>query len=282
MNNPPNLSISTLMTRYEGVLLDSFGVLLDSSGAINGAAEMIEHFHKHDYPYLVLTNDASRSAARKASWYKKVGIPISEDRIMTSGSMLKYWFQTQQWQDKPCVVLGPEDSKDYARQAGALLVDPGDDSAEVIIACDDAGYPFLESIEAVMSQIFRAIEDQRHIDLLLPNPDLIYPKGNRQFGFTSGSIALLLEEAITLRYPDLNMKFTRLGKPCTPIFEAAAAQMGTRKLLMVGDQLRTDIKGALDFGIDAALVDTGLTQWGTHTSGALRPTWLLPSLHPSS
>ena len=48
------------------------------------------------------------------------------------------------------------------------------------------------------------------------------------------------------------------GKPETPIYEAAFARFGTRKALMVGDRLDTDIKGAVAAGIPSLQVLTGV------------------------
>lgn len=282
-DQPQTTTLRHLCAHHEGFLLDSFGVLLSSAGAIDGAREMIEHFHRQDIPYLVLTNDASRHASTKAAWYKKLHIPIPEEKILTSGALLQGWFARKQLMGRACVVLGPQDSHDYVKAAGGHIVAPGDDSAEVIVACDDAGYPFLEAVEAVLSQIFRAIDQGRSLHLVLPNPDLIYPKGEGEYGLTSGSVALLLEDAIALRYPDLSLRFERLGKPHAPIFEAAIERLGTRNLVMIGDQLRTDVLGAQKMGLASALVDTGLTRWGHHTDASpVRPTWLLPSLRPDA
>ena len=43
------------------------------------------------------------------------------------------------------------------------------------------------------------------------------------------------------------------------IFEAAARLTGTRDMVMLGDTLETDIRGANAFGIDSALVAGGVT-----------------------
>ena len=54
-------------------------------------------------------------------------------------------------------------------------------------------------------------------------------------------------------------------------------------MVMIGDQLETDIRGAMDFGIDAALVGTGVTQAGGNDIAAyLRPTYYLQSIAPDS
>jgi ribonucleotide monophosphatase NagD (HAD superfamily) len=63
------------------------------------------------------------------------------------------------------------------------------------------------------------------------------------------------------------------------MFERAVAAAGTRRVVLIGDQLATDIRGANDFGIDSALVGTGLTrlerEWADDDP---RPDWLLETL----
>ena len=50
--------------------------------------------------------------------------------------------------------------------------------------------------------------------LILPNPDLIYPRGEHSFGIAAGGVALLFEAALRRRYPGRDdLAFVRLGKP---------------------------------------------------------------------
>ncbi len=54
---------------------------------------------------------------------------------------------------------------------------------------------------------------------------------------------------------------------------------GNRDMVMIGDQLETDIKGARAFGLDAVWVATGVTaQIQTTVPAHLRPTYLLRKL----
>jgi ribonucleotide monophosphatase NagD (HAD superfamily) len=53
-------------------------------------------------------------------------------------------------------------------------------------------------------------------------------------------------------------------------------------MVMVGDQLETDIRGARAFGLDAVLVMTGVTEDVSDAADEVRPTYLLPSLSTSA
>jgi hypothetical protein len=70
---------------------------------------------------------------------------------------------------KRCIVLGPEDSRRYVERAGGVVVPPGE-SFEVLVVGDEAGFPFLETVDAVLTGLFRDLDRGEHPALLLPNP----------------------------------------------------------------------------------------------------------------
>ena len=99
------------------------------------------------------------------------------------------------------------------------------------------------------------------VALLLSNPDLVFPKEADTYGFTGGAIALILEASLARLFPERAPRFTCLGKPNAAMFEQARRLAGTDNLVMVGDQLETDIRGANAAGIDSVLVETGVGRW---------------------
>lgn len=268
-----------LATAYDAVLLDAYGVLNDSQDALPGAAAMLERFRAEDVAHYVVTNDASRLPRTIAERFARLGLgAVDPDRIITSGSLLDRYFADQGLAGARCVVLGPDDSARYVQQAGGEVVGVADGGpVDVVAVCDDGGYPFLETLEATLSLLFRHFDRDEAVRLVLPNPDLIYPKPRGAFGFTSGAAALLLEAGLARRYPTRKPRFDRLGKPFTPMFEEAVRRAGSSKLLMVGDQLETDIAGARAAGLDAALLRTGVTHWDER-DGSIAPTYVIDRL----
>ena len=63
----PRIDVETLLRRYEVVLLDAYGVLVHSGGALPGAAHLVDRLNGAGKPYYVLTNDASKLPATAAS-----------------------------------------------------------------------------------------------------------------------------------------------------------------------------------------------------------------------
>ena len=271
-------TMQELIARYPVILFDSFGVLASSNAVLPGAVELIANLNATGKTYFVLTNDASALPESRSENYAKLALNIKPEQIITSGSLLSRYFADEHLQGLRCVILGPEDSVRYVQIAGGEVVPIGADFDAVVIG-DQSGFPFLETMDQVMTDLFRKTDNGENVRLILPNPDLIYPDGDG-FGFASASIAMLLESALKLRYPERDdLHFIRLGKPHEAIFAEALRRSGTRDMVMIGDQLETDIKGANDFGLDSVLVGTGIAaldlSWAPES---MRPTYTLRSL----
>lgn len=270
-------SADRLVEGYDGVLLDAYGVLLDKSGAMPGAARFLSHLTGSGRPWLVLTNSASRLPETFAAELAEAGLPVPADRIQTSGMLLADWFAERGLQGARALVLGPEDSAEYVRRAGGRVTEAAARTdAEVLVIADQKGFDCLEAMDHALSMVLRRLDAGLPLHILLCNPDLIYPVAPGLYGFTAGGLAAMLEAVIRERYPDLRNPVVPLGKPHAPLFEAARRRLPGR-LLMIGDQLATDILGANRCGIDSALVGTGLCR-GIDGNGSVHPTWFLPSL----
>lgn len=276
--NIPFATPADLMARYEVLLLDAYGVLVSLDGALPGARELIAELNRRDKPYWLVSNTAARLPEHAAERYRGFGLDIPAERILTSGLLLKPYFQSASLAGRRCLVLGPEDSHRYVELAGGLPVRRGEDF-EVLVLADQAGFPLLETLDWLLSSLIEKLDKGMTVPMILPNPDLIFPKATG-YGITSGSLAVLLEAVLGQRYPQRrDAGFVRLGKPHPALFETAEHLAGSREMVMVGDQLETDIRGALDFGIDSALVLGGVAGgYPVLDFSAIKPTWLLSSL----
>ena len=272
------VSIDDLVERYSALLFDAYGVLSYSVGALPGAVEIVGRLNRLGKPYYVLTNDASALPENRAARYRKVGLNVSVERIITSGSLLKGYFAENDIQGAKCAVLGTEDSAEYVRRAGGAVVVSPADGFDALVVGDQSGFPFVAGLNAVVTELFRKLDAGDVPRLVLPNPDLVYPNDDG-FGIASGSVALIIEAALRQRYPERSgLEFERLGKPNGAIFEAALRRTGTRDMVMLGDTLETDIRGANAFGIDSVLVAGGVTPANGLDRAADVPTYWLRGL----
>ncbi len=273
---PRSVTVGDLLATHDALLLDAYGVLVDGAGALPDAPAFIAELTRRGTPYAIVTNDASRSPATYVRRFAGMGLPIPAERIVTSGSLLPGYFRDRGLAGARTIVLGTEDSYRYVIQGGGepVALVPGVEIDAVAI-CDDAGTPFLDGIELALSAIVRAIEAGRRPALVLPNPDLVYPKGAGELGFTAGAMALLVEAALARRFRDPTLVFDRLGKPAPHLFAEGKRMLGATSPVMVGDQLETDVAGALSAGISVALL-AGISRW--NPSSAITPTYLLERL----
>jgi len=257
----PSITPTEIIQKYDAILLDAFGVLVYQYQPMPGAVQFIQHLNAIGKPYFILTNDAAHSLPSSVARFAKLGFSMREEQIITSGSLLKSYFQDHDLQGHGCVVLGTNDSRGYVVEAGGKIIPiEQDQDWDVLVACDEMGYPFLETVDAAISGLFHKLDRGESVHLLVTNPDLIYRKNELMFGITSGSIALIIEAALKLRYAEnTSLGFIRLGKPYAPIFQEAYRRSGTKRMVMIGDQIPYDIRGAKNFGIDAVLMGTGVT-----------------------
>jgi HAD superfamily hydrolase (TIGR01459 family) len=274
MPKPPVRShFLDLLDRYDAILLDAYGVLVNLDGALPGAAGWIDELNRRGKPYWLVSNTAARLPESAAVRYQGFGLAIPAEHILSSGMLLTPYFARHDLVGRRIRLLGPADSVRYAELAGGVVVDAGEDFDALVVA-DQAGFDFVAAVDEVLSRLFMKIDAGQSAPLILPNPDLVYPTA-QGCGITSGAVALMIEAALQRRYPDrTDLRFVGLGKPHPDLFEEAIRRVGSRNVLMVGDQLETDILGANRVGIDSALVPGGITG-NRYGSADARPTYVL-------
>jgi HAD superfamily hydrolase (TIGR01450 family) len=286
---PIATSTRELLDRYDGVLLDIYGVIVDAAGTLPGARELIGELDRRRMPYVFVTNDASRSIATYVDKLAALGIDIDGSRFVTSGSLVRGYFARRGLTGARTCVLGTPDSATFVREGGGQIVTLEQGlELDVLAVCDDAGFDFLPGMEWALSAVVRAVDAGRRPALVLPNPDVVYPKSTGELGVTAGAIALVIEAALARRFPRERLVFDRLGKPEPHLFEEGARRLAIAvdRLVMIGDQLETDIAGANAAGCASALLSGAISRWDAAVASegdapaAATPTWLLDRLWP--
>ncbi len=282
-------TIRELADRYEVLLFDSYGVLVNESTGLPGARELIEWLESSGKSYFIVTNDASRSIESRAGKFVQQGVPVPQQRIVNSGCLIPTYFQQNDLSGAPTAVFGSSDSIDYVKEGKAEPV-PFDrmSEAEVFVLADDSGFDWRHEVNALVSTLNQKVLNSEPFKLLLPNPDLIYPSGEQTYSFAAAALADMVEAALIRLFGDApEHRFVRLGKPHAPIFDEALRRAGASRnshsAVMIGDQLETDIAGAVAYGLPSAIVTTGINR--LHTVEELselpadhRPDYLLTSL----
>ena len=84
--------------------------------------------------------------------------------------------------------------------------------------------------------------------MVCTNPDLVVDKGDTR-EYCAGTIAKLFEE--------INGKVIYFGKPYPPVYNLST-NIKNKKVLCIGDNLNTDIKGANIQNFDSLLITDGI------------------------
>jgi HAD superfamily hydrolase (TIGR01450 family) len=156
--------------------------------------------------------------------------------------------------------LGTENSAHYILQSGLEnisvrnidLENINDISAFVFL--DDEGFDWNTDINKTINLLRR-----KNIPVIVANSDKLYPVSKNDVAVAAGGIAKMVESS-------LNKKFIYFGKPDTQMFTYAynrLKRLGVytkKEILMVGDNLNTDILGGNKFGVKTMLVLSGNTR----------------------
>lgn len=254
-----------LCQEYDGFLLDAYGVLVDSDGILPGADAFLQRLRDLGKPFRVISNDASTTPEAKVETWQRRGLRVEAELLLTPWHVLASPDTPVSLEGLGCFLIGTPLSRMMLWSAGGELVDKADRLDALVIA-DELDHHVLHRCDEGLSLVVESLKAGREPRLILVNPDLIYPSA-RGFGFTCGSLALMFEASLE-RLFGRPFSFTAIGKPQPYLFELGLSELGCRpeRVVMIGDQLETDIAGALSAGIQPALIGTGLTPLTEATS----------------
>jgi HAD superfamily hydrolase (TIGR01450 family) len=282
---PTQTDVSSLIDRYDALFFDSFGVLVDGVDALPSAIDLVDRMNAEGANYFVVTNDASASLATRIKKFTRQGLNIPIERIVNSGGLIAGYFEQNDLAGRPTLVLGTQDAKDYTTAAGAKLVElDGETEPDVVVLGHSGPHDWESTLKSLLTLFSRRFTENNPVQLVLPNPDFIYPNGPGVFGFGAAAFADLLEQALKRLHGNHQaLVASKLGKPYSPIFNEAIKRTGSKNVVMIGDQLETDILGANRAGIDSAVVSTGINRRITpdefaEVADELTPRYILASL----
>ena len=241
-----------LAARYDGFILDLWGVIHDGVSPYPGAVDCLRRLRAAGRPAVLLSN-APRRAQVAAEAMRGMGIGADlYTGIVTSGEVTHQLLRSREIPGlgaaRRLYHLGPERDRNVfadldlvavARAAEAdFLLNTGPDDTRSptetgpyeaeLRACLDAGLP-----------------------MLCANPDLEVIRGGRR---------LICAGALALRYQEMGGTAIWIGKPDRQVYRPVLDLLGLapERVLAVGDSLRTDIAGAKAAGIDSAWVLGGI------------------------
>ncbi len=252
------ITAAQLSERYDGFLFDAYGVLVDSDGVLPGADDFLRRLRDLGKPFRIISNDASTTPEAKVERWAGRGLYLEAERLITPWQVLQSEETPVSLQGLGCFLIGTPLSRMMLWMAGGELVDTAE-AMDALVIADEVDDHVMHRCDEALSLVVKAIEAGRDPRLILVNPDLIYPSA-RGFGFTAGSLALMFEASLE-RLFGRPFRFTPIGKPQPYLYELGLSHLGVprERVAMIGDQLETDVRGALGVGIQPVLIGTGIT-----------------------
>jgi len=223
-----------------GYLIDMDGVIYRGSEPIDGAADFIRCLVEEHIPYLFLTNNSAYTPLDVVVKLRKFGIETTSEHVYTS-ALATAEFVHHQRPNGTAFVIGE----------GGLLTALSDvgyassrDKPDYVIVGEGRVLNY-----ELVEQAHRLIDSGSH--LISTNSDTWCPTDNGPRP-GCGSIVAMIEAAT-------GRKAYHVGKPNPFMMRAARKRIGLRtdEVIMVGDTMETDIRGATDLGFQSILVLTG-------------------------
>ena len=228
----------------QALLFDMDGVLYNSEEPIPGSAETLAWVRSREIPHLFVTNTTSRGRDALAAKLARFGIPASPSEIMTPCEAAADWLRSR---GATNVALFLRPAARPAFDGLDLLPDDAESGAHYVVIGDLASaWDF-----ATLNRAFR---------LLHANPEApLIALGMTRYWKAADGISLDVAPFVAALEHATGRKALVLGKPSAEFFQAAADRLDVpnREIVMVGDDIESDIAGAQLAGMRAALVRTG-------------------------
>ncbi|MDD1716628.1 MAG: TIGR01458 family HAD-type hydrolase [Methanoregulaceae archaeon] len=243
------------------LLIDIDGVLYVGDTAITGANDALGYLREKGYRFRFVSNTTRKSRKSISTYLMGMGIVIPESMIFTpllaAADYMKSRGRTR------CHLLGTPDIAAELRSQGITL-DSGDVDYVVV---GDAGDAF--SYEQ-MNGAFR---------LLLEGAMLLALEKDR-YWMGQGGLQLSAGPFVTALEYASGKSAQVIGKPAPQFFSLALDSMDALpgESAMIGDDITTDIGGAMALGMKGILVRTGKFRPEAIAGAGIKPTHVIDSI----
>ena len=235
---------------YDVLLCDLWGVVHNGIAAFPQACDALVRFRAERGPVILITN-APRASESVQRILDRLGVPRDTyDAIVSSGDVTNGIVAGRLPQS--VFHLGPP--RNSSIFAGLDVVFAPAETADYVV-CSGL---FDDTVETPQNyrELLAALRE-RGLFMVCANPDVFVERGD-ELVYCAGALA----DA----YAALGGEVLYCGKPYAPIYDAAlgkaAALRGRatplKRVLAIGDSVRTDLKGAASFGVDCLFVVSGL------------------------
>ena len=249
-----------------GCLIDMDGVIYRENQLIPGASEFVDALLAAGTPFLFLTNNSAPTAEDLSVRLRHLGVRGLSPRHFYTSGMNTAEFLGETHPSCTAFVVG---------EGGLVTALHEHRIASDAISPD---YVVVGEGAATTERLTKAHElIEKGARLLATNPDNWCPVGSQKTRPGAGAIAAFLEASTGRRA-------YYLGKPNGYMFQRARRRLADTfrtqpaEVIMIGDTMETDIRGAVEAGLHGYLVLTGSTQLEDVGDYVYQPTRILQSV----
>ena len=239
--NLDNVGLKSIVNNYDIFYIDLWGVVHNGETLYKNAIETLEKITKEKKQYVLLTN-APRPNSSVNLILEKMGMDKEiRGKIYSSGEASLSYLK-KNFLNKKFFHIGPP------RDFDLFLDFKKDKTTEIKESSYLLCTGLFEEQGEDLNYHKRLLKE--HIDkkMICTNPDLIVDKGKKR-ELCAGSVALVFEK--------MGGEVIYFGKPFPAVYNQSINNKN-KKVLSIGDNLNTDIKGANLLNYDSLLISNGI------------------------
>ena len=239
--NLDNNGLKSIADNYDIFYIDLWGVIHNGINLHKNALEALEEITKAKKQYVLLTN-APRPNKTVKSFLEKMGMKEEMRKNVYSSGEAALSYLKKNFLDEKFFHLGPP------RDFDLFLDFKKNKTAEIkkssYLLCTGLFEDHSNDLE-YYKKLFKEHLDKK---MMCTNPDLIVDRGNKR-ELCAGSVASVFEK--------MGGEVIYFGKPFPAVYNQSINNEG-KKILSIGDNLNTDIKGANLLNYDSLIVSNGI------------------------
>ena len=252
----------------------------------------IFHFHHHHHslrssglPFRLVTNETQNPVPKLVEKLNGFGYDFAEGEIIAPGPTVRRYLDAHSLRpyllvhkSKVLQSLGGDEIYGYFNSSSFLLFlellpefeGLSTEEPNVVVVGDAAQYFTFEAVNGAF-QLLLALKEKQQQQQTPENSQtpLLISMGKNKYYKEHGALTIDLGAYTTALEYAADVQSLVIGKPSAAYFNAALASFGTsaepsmaptfspEEVLMVGDDLMGDVKGAQDVGMRGVLVRTG-------------------------
>jgi HAD superfamily hydrolase (TIGR01458 family) len=242
-----------------GVMFDLDGVLYVEDQIIDGAVETLRFVQERSIPHRFVTNTSTKSRQAISRKLQTMGIPAQREDIFSAPYAASIYLR--QRQPRSCYFVVADDVMEEFKEFPVSETDP-----EVVVI-GDIGRVWNYDL---VNQIFQLVMKGSELIALHKGKYWQTPQGLR----VDIGVYIAGLEYVT------GVQATIIGKPSPAFFESAVEEMGVpgEGIVMLGDDIESDVGGAQRCGIRGFLVRTGKFRPETMAASSITPDAVLGSI----